>query len=48
MNSSAGKYLQVADSNGRDFVLTPTAECRTDRAVVSRTSEAVCLFSSDV
>jgi len=46
MNSSAGKYLQIADSSGRVLVLPTAAERRTDPAVVSRTSETVCLLSS--
>jgi hypothetical protein len=45
MNSSAGKYLQVADSSGRDFVLTPAVERKTDPTMVSRTSETVCILS---
>ena len=36
MNLSTGKYLQVADSSGRDFVLTPAAERRTDPTVFFR------------
>jgi hypothetical protein len=48
MNSSAGKYLHVADSSGRDFVLTPDAERRTDPTAVSRTSETVCILSSNI
>lgn len=46
MNSSIGKYLQVNGSSGRDFVLTPAAERRTDPTVVSHTSETVCILSS--
>lgn len=46
MNSSAGKYLQVADSSGRNFVLKPAAERRTDPPMVSRTSETICILSS--
>jgi hypothetical protein len=41
MNSSARKYLHVADSSGRDFVLTPDADRRTDPTAVSRTSESL-------
>ena len=48
MNASAGKYLHVADSSGRDFVLTPATERRTDPTVVSRTSETVCILSSNM
>ena len=46
MNSSAGKYLQIADYSSRDFVLKAAAERRTEPTVVSHNSEAVCILSS--
>jgi len=46
MNSSGGKYLQIADYSDRDFVLAAAAERRTGPTVVSHTSETVCILSS--